>query len=456
VVRAANASDRPELLAKIMSEVLETERAYVADLKALIALEAVWRPKHNWQLPVVEPLLRVHMALLDRLQDAGHCIGTLGLAFGELAPFLRIYADYCTSYTALLSRSSEWRTTAARETALKSISMLGQTAESLLIKPVQRLCKYPLFFSQLLGSLDPNSPERNQLQHTMTLVQQVAADVNDKVSRAEASAQVVLLHAQLGRKPRDLVVAGRSVVLELEAWTSPSKSVASSLRLVLLSDVLIVAAARWPAARGAATHRVKASAPLSRCRLLRPSPALAPMRSVDTDGSPEACSLEICLRGETFALHLLTAEAPRRFASAFLAACRTLVAKQKTIESDLTAAKPVCKYGVSCYRTHNPQHLLQFAHPHMEPPRSARACMRCSSSEPSEGYVSAPERLSSELSDSAYETCTSTSSEDDGHAASKSSSPVAHAPLVSCDSSFGREHVGPISRVPPCTDFMAA
>ena len=79
--------------AKVVDEILRTERTYVADLHALCALEACW--PSGEELAVVHPLLRVHEELLERLEHAGESegasydLGALGAAFGTLAPFLR-------------------------------------------------------------------------------------------------------------------------------------------------------------------------------------------------------------------------------------------------------------------------------------------------------------------------------------------------------------------------------
>ena len=56
--------------------------------------------------------------------------------------------------------------------------------------------------------------------------------------------------------------------------------------------------------------------------------------------------------------------------------CSELLAKD--VPND--EARPFCKYGAACYRK-NPQHLLEFAHPHLDCQRSCRSFSRRSTSD---------------------------------------------------------------------------
>ena len=64
----------------------------------------------------------------------------------------------------------------------------GQPLESLLIAPVQRLCKYPLLLRELLGALKPNSADRPALEAAAALVGAAADRVNADVRAAENAA----------------------------------------------------------------------------------------------------------------------------------------------------------------------------------------------------------------------------------------------------------------------------
>jgi hypothetical protein len=83
--------------------------------------------------------------------------------FAEMVPFLRAYASYCGTYTAAVACVA-----ALSETKPKLAKFLGKARQvpqcrgldlaSFLIKPPQRLCKYPLFFNDLLKRMAVPKP----------------------------------------------------------------------------------------------------------------------------------------------------------------------------------------------------------------------------------------------------------------------------------------------------------
>ena len=97
-----------------------------------------------------------------------------------------MYSEYCARYFAALGALERLRRRSALERRLESLrgECGGQPLESLLIAPVQRLCKYPLLFRELLHA----TPEEHA-HHALVLsaahkVTAVAAEVNEAV-RAE-------------------------------------------------------------------------------------------------------------------------------------------------------------------------------------------------------------------------------------------------------------------------------
>ena len=74
----------------------------------------------------------------------------------------------------------------------------GERIDSLLIRPVQRLCKYPLFFSELLGALPGEGGPRLELEAAAEAVRRVNEEVNAKIRGAEEGARLMELHLELG------------------------------------------------------------------------------------------------------------------------------------------------------------------------------------------------------------------------------------------------------------------
>ena len=102
-----------------------------------------------------EQLLSVAEALLDELRKAGRPEDVVAQAFISVAPYFKLYASYCKNYTTALETAQRYATKSdGFAEFLKSQSSRqesrGLQLESFLIKPVQRLLKYPLFFQGLL------------------------------------------------------------------------------------------------------------------------------------------------------------------------------------------------------------------------------------------------------------------------------------------------------------------
>ena len=91
----------------------------------------------------------------------------------------------------------------------------GESIGSLLIRPVQRLCKYPLLFRELLHAVPAAHPSRGALLRAAAAVTTVAGEVNERVRDAERRAGMVLMAHAVGEP--GLVVPVRALLLERDA-----------------------------------------------------------------------------------------------------------------------------------------------------------------------------------------------------------------------------------------------
>ena len=142
---------------KVLEELNTTERAYVGDLERLHAAVAECMPRTEVDA-VAASLLQVHKELLLQLDAAGMrpSLAAVAACFGTIAPFLRMYSMYCAAYPQALERVGQVRSADAEAVAALESAAGGERIESLLIKPVQRLCKYPLLVRTTLRSSIPS------------------------------------------------------------------------------------------------------------------------------------------------------------------------------------------------------------------------------------------------------------------------------------------------------------
>ena len=145
----------------------------------------------------------------------------------RLAPFLSTYVDYCTSFAHAVATLNDGQRDPRLRSAVRDVEQVladlefddgaedldapGAALLSYLIKPVQRLCQYPLLFRSIAtayagadggaahrrGSVAASCPRTGAEKafYTLTVLEKAVADVNEGVRRTQA---VVALRMRLG------------------------------------------------------------------------------------------------------------------------------------------------------------------------------------------------------------------------------------------------------------------
>ena len=110
-----------------------------------------------------------------------------------MSPYFRAYADYCSKYFAAIEtlKTLRGRRKNLRERLIELQSTHGLPIESLLIKPIQRLCKYPLLLRELLSLLPEVHAQRGVLEEAAEMMNRANTEVNDKVARAERAERML-------------------------------------------------------------------------------------------------------------------------------------------------------------------------------------------------------------------------------------------------------------------------
>lgn len=178
---------------KVFNELVYTERKYLDDLELLLRYKNEVRAADSVlpeQLDVMFPNLDVITDFQRRFLNGLECnVGILfryqriGLAFLHAArgPF-RAYEPWTIGQTAaveLLHREGA---------ALRKSSSLidpGFELHSYVLKPVQRLCKYPLLLRELVKCTASTNPGYEELTLSYEAMKEVAHTVNEAQRRAE-------------------------------------------------------------------------------------------------------------------------------------------------------------------------------------------------------------------------------------------------------------------------------
>lgn len=110
-----------------------------------------------------------------------------GLLFVQMEEAFQVYEPFCANYQAAQDIVQQ------ESTKLQKLSdILNPTYElpSMLIKPVQRICKYPLLLSQLIKATDKDWPHYTEMTDGLESVQRVTSRVNE-VQRQYENLQIV-------------------------------------------------------------------------------------------------------------------------------------------------------------------------------------------------------------------------------------------------------------------------
>ncbi|XP_037017320.2 rho guanine nucleotide exchange factor TIAM1 isoform X1 [Artibeus jamaicensis] len=193
-------------LRKVICELLETERTYVKDLNCLV--ERYLRPlrKETFLTPdeldvlfgnlpemvafqveflrTLEDGVRLvpDLEKLERVDQFKKVLFSLGGSFLYYADRFKLYSAFCASHTEVPKVLVKARTDAAFKAFLDAQNPKQQhsaTLESYLIKPIQRVLKYPLLLRELFSLTDADSEEHYHLDVAIKTMNKVASHINE-------------------------------------------------------------------------------------------------------------------------------------------------------------------------------------------------------------------------------------------------------------------------------------
>ncbi|KAG8905074.1 hypothetical protein FRB99_000722 [Tulasnella sp. 403] len=188
---AASSSDAERERNQVIRELLETERKYVQDLEVMLAYASklgatgvMDQDTIHHLFPGLNKLLdfqRQFLIVLEGIYEQPWHQQHWGQAFTNKEDEFAVYEPYCANYT----NASELAQ--AEEQNLMACDMINPRSElpAFLIKPVQRICKYPLLLESLLKRAGPDYPLRDELMNGLAAAKRITDRVNEAQRREE-------------------------------------------------------------------------------------------------------------------------------------------------------------------------------------------------------------------------------------------------------------------------------
>ncbi|XP_078505306.1 rho guanine nucleotide exchange factor TIAM2 [Lissotriton helveticus] len=193
-------------LRKVIQELVDTEKSYVKDLSCLF--EVYLDPlQHETYLTQDEmeslfgslpEMLDFQKEFLQTLEDGIACssdfntletpsqfrklLFSLGGSFLYYADHFKLYSGFCSNHIKVQKVLERAKTDSAFKAFLDARNPTKQhssTLESYLIKPVQRVLKYPLLLKELVSLTDIESVEHYHLTEAQKAMEKVASHINE-------------------------------------------------------------------------------------------------------------------------------------------------------------------------------------------------------------------------------------------------------------------------------------
>ncbi|XP_053192778.1 rho guanine nucleotide exchange factor TIAM2-like [Scomber japonicus] len=193
-------------LRKVIEELVDTEKSYVKDLVCLFDIyltplqTETFLSKDEMEalfgsLPEMLDFQRVFLqtleeriascpnfSSLDTPEQFKKLLFSLGGSFLYYADHFKLYSGFCANHIKVQKVLERAKTDAAFKQFLEARNPTNQhscTLESYLIKPVQRVLKYPLLLRELVSLTDPESPEHTHLTEALRAMEKVASHINE-------------------------------------------------------------------------------------------------------------------------------------------------------------------------------------------------------------------------------------------------------------------------------------
>ncbi|XP_047651316.1 rho guanine nucleotide exchange factor TIAM1 isoform X1 [Phacochoerus africanus] len=241
-------------LRKVICELLETERTYVKDLNCL--MERYLKPLQKetfltqdeldvlfgnltemveFQVEFLKTLedgvrLVPDLEKLEKVDQFKKVLFSLGGSFLYYADRFKLYSAFCASHTKVPKVLVKAKTDTAFKAFLDAQNPKQQhssTLESYLIKPIQRILKYPLLLKELFALTDAESEEHYHLDVAIKTMNKVASHINEMQKIHEEFGAVFdqLIAEQTGEKKEVADLSMGDLLLHTTViWPNPPAS----------------------------------------------------------------------------------------------------------------------------------------------------------------------------------------------------------------------------------------
>lgn len=246
-------------LFKIASELLQTEKAYVARLNLLdqVFCAKLMEEAHKGTFPVdvvksifsnISSIHAFHSQFLlpDLEKRMGEWASTprIGDILQKLTPFLKMYAEYVKNFEKAMDVLKQW---SDRSPHFKAIIMEIQSQEVCgnltlqhhMLEPVQRIPRYEMLLKDYLKKLPPDDPDRQNSEKSLEIIATAATHSNSAIRKSENLKKLMEIYEMLGEE-EDIVNPSNEFIKEGHILKLSPRSTSAMDRYIFLFNNMLL------------------------------------------------------------------------------------------------------------------------------------------------------------------------------------------------------------------------
>ncbi|RXN29903.1 PH domain-containing 4-like isoform X1 [Labeo rohita] len=244
-------------LYKIANELLQTERAYVTRLHLLdqVFCAKLTEEAGKGTFPVdvvkgifsnVGSIYTFHSQFLlpdlETRMSQWDSTPRIGDILAQLAPFLRMYAEYVKNFDSAMDLLKQWTERSAQFSAIiqDSQEVCGNlTLQHHMLEPVQRVPRYEMLLKDYLKKLPEDDPDRSQAEKSLNIISMAATHSNTAIRKMENLKKLMEIYEMLGGE-EDIVNPSNELIKEGQILKLAARNTSSMERYLFLFNNMLL------------------------------------------------------------------------------------------------------------------------------------------------------------------------------------------------------------------------
>ncbi|XP_051544579.1 FYVE, RhoGEF and PH domain-containing protein 4-like isoform X2 [Myxocyprinus asiaticus] len=246
-------------LYKIANELLQTERAYVARLHLLdqvfCAKLTEEAGKGMFPLDVVKGIFsnvgsiytfhnQFLLPDLETRMSQWESTPRIGDILAQLAPFLRMYAEYVKNFDNAMDLLKQWTERSVQFNAIiqdiQSLECCGNlTLQHHMLEPVQRVPRYEMLLKDYLKKLPEDDTDHSQAEKSLNIISMAAIHSNTAIRKMENLKKLMEIYEMLGGE-EDIVNPSNELIKEGQILKLAARNTSSMERYLFLFNNMLL------------------------------------------------------------------------------------------------------------------------------------------------------------------------------------------------------------------------